>query len=194
MGRRKKKSEPRSFRILSLALLGSGLVTLGLVGAIMLIASTPAKGGTLAAAPVPVVLDFPAPDLELTDLNGQQVSLADYRGQFVLVNNWATWCPPCRAEMPVLEAFYREHKDQGFALIAVEAGDPPRVVREFVERYQLSFPVWLDPENQALRGFANNTLPSSYLINPDGKVVMGWSGAVTRAALERYVVPLLESH
>jgi len=167
-------------------------VVLGLAGAIMLIASAPSKGRDLAAAPVPVSLDFPAPHLELTDLNGRTVSLADYQGQFALVNNWATWCPPCRTEMPVLEAFYREHRGQGFILIAIEAGDPPEMVREFVDRYQLSFPVWLDPKNQALRGFANNALPSSYLIDPNGRIVLGWNGAVTRAALDRYVAPFLE--
>ncbi len=167
-------------------------MVLGLAGAIMVIASAQTESRGQASAPVPVALRFPAPRLELTDLHGQAVSLADYQGQFVLVNNWATWCPPCRAELPVLEAFYQEHRDQGFALIAIEAGDPPELVREFADHYRLTFPVWLDPENQALRGFANNALPSSYLIDPDGQVVLGWSGAVTRAALERYVTPLLE--
>lgn len=172
-------------------MLGSGLVLIGLVGAIMLTTSQPVKSSSPAGAPVPVALDFPAPQLELTDLNGQAVTLADYRDRYVLVNNWATWCPPCRAEMPILEAFYRDQRDRGFVLIAVEAGDPPRMVQEFVDRYQVSFPVWLDPENQALRGFANNALPSSYLIDPKGRVILGWSGAVTRAALDRHVAPLL---
>lgn len=167
-------------------------MVLGLAGAIMVIASAPTKSRGQAAVPVPMTLHFPAPRLELTDLHGQAVSLADYQGQFVLVNNWATWCPPCRAEMPVLEAFYRDHRDQGFTVIAIEAGDPPELVQEFADRYRLTFPVWLDPENQALHGFANNALPSSYLIDPDGQVVLGWSGAVTSAALDRYVTPLLE--
>lgn len=172
-------------------MLGSGLVLIGLVGAIMLVTSHPAKSDSSPVAPVPVTLGFPAPQLELTDLNGQAVSLADFRGRYVLLNNWATWCPPCRAEMPVLEAFYRDHRERGFILIAVEAGDPPEMVQEFVDRYQISFPVWLDPENQALRGFANNALPSSYLIDPEGQVILGWSGAVTRAALDSHVAPLL---
>lgn len=166
-------------------------MVIGLVVSFILASSTPASSGTSRREAIPVALDFPAPDLELVDLDGRTVSLVDYRGQYVLINNWAIWCPPCRSEMPVLEAFYQDHRDQGFTLIAIEAGDPPDLVQEFVDRYRLSFLVWLDPENKALRGFANNALPSSYLIDPEGRVVLGWSGAMTRQTLDRYIAPLI---
>ncbi|HEX9333586.1 MAG TPA: TlpA disulfide reductase family protein, partial [Anaerolineales bacterium] len=68
---------------------------------------------------VPVKVSFPAPKLTLTDTQGISHSLADYRGQIVLVNLWATWCPPCKEEMPTLEAFYNKHKEEGLEIIAV---------------------------------------------------------------------------
>ncbi|HJS18028.1 MAG TPA: TlpA disulfide reductase family protein, partial [Anaerolineales bacterium] len=72
---------------------------------------------------VPVKVDYPAPELILTDLAGNASSLADYHGQVVLVNLWATWCPPCKEEMPALESYYRRHVDEGLVIIAVNDGD-----------------------------------------------------------------------
>jgi thiol-disulfide isomerase/thioredoxin len=137
-------------------------------------------------------VNFASPSIELVDLGGKQASLADYRGRIVLVNNWATWCPPCRAEMPTLEAYYQDHKEQNFSLIGIEAGDPDGEVAQFVKQYGLSFSVWLDPENKALSGFQNNSLPSSYVIDEDGTVILAWTGAISREMLEKYVTPLLK--
>jgi thiol-disulfide isomerase/thioredoxin len=179
-------------RLLALALIGAGLLLVGFVGLIALhnaaASVVPAKQTT---GGIPAQLDFPAPDLRLTDLAGQEVSLADNLDQYILVNNWATWCPPCRAEMPILEAYYSDHRDQGFTLIAIESGESLAEVAAFVEKFDISFPVWLDPGGQALRGFYNNALPSSYLIDPEGTVILGWSGAITQAVLENHVTPLL---
>ena len=137
------------------------------------------------------MVDFPAPDIRLNDLAGKPVSLTDYRGQVILVNNWATWCPPCRQEMPILEEFFRDHQHQGFTVVAIDAGDPAEIVSDFVSQNKLSFPVWIDPNNSALNSFRNNYLPSSYLIDDEGQVIMVWSGAVTRTSLEENITPLL---
>jgi peroxiredoxin len=134
---------------------------------------------------------FSAPTLELIDLKGGQVSLENYRGQVVLVNNWATWCPPCRAEMPLLETFFRKYASEGFVLIGVNAGESTTEVVEFVDTYDLSFPMWLDKDGQTLRAFRSNALPSSYVIDRDGSVRFAWLGVITEKVLEDNVTPLI---
>jgi thiol-disulfide isomerase/thioredoxin len=182
----------QKLRILGLALFGGGLLILGLAALILLPRTDPPASLVKVGLNTPAKVDFPAPDFQLNDLEGQQVSLTDYQGKVVLVNNWATWCPPCRAEMPILEAYFHDHRNQDFILVAIDAGDPPGVVSDFVDNYGMSFPVWLDPNNTALNGFRNNYLPSSYLIDRGGKVIMAWSGAVSRASLEESITPLLK--
>jgi len=178
-------------RILAMFLIGGGLLVFGIAAVLLLpVKSAPEMDNELPSKK-PALVDFPAPNLQLHDLTGQPVSLADYRGQVVLVNNWATWCPPCRQEMPILEAYYRDHRDQGFTVVAIDAGDPVEIVEDFVSRYNMSFPVWVDPGSTALNSFRNNYLPSSYLINEQGQVMMVWSGAVSRATLEENITPLL---
>jgi cytochrome c biogenesis protein CcmG/thiol:disulfide interchange protein DsbE len=142
---------------------------------------------------VPVEVNYSAPALSLTDIHGQLVSLADLRGQVVLVNLWATWCPPCKKEMPELESFYNKHKDDGFTIVAVNDGDPRADVVQFVKEYRLTFPVWLDPAYIATeRAFKTLNLPSSYVINREGKVVLSWLGGINRKNLEKYVTPVIE--
>jgi len=141
---------------------------------------------------VPMAVDYLAPELVLADLAGAPVSLADYQGQVVLVNNWATWCPPCQAEMPELEAFYQAHRVEDFTLIGISAGDTRAQIQGFVQEYGVSFPMWLDLENKALRAFQNNSLPSSYVIDKTGTVRLAWSGAISLAMLEEYVTPILK--
>lgn len=143
------------------------------------------------ASVTPVKVEFAAPELSLKTIDGEQQSLADYRGQVVLVNNWATWCPPCTAEMPELQAFYEEYSDDGLVIVAIEAGEPIAEVTEFAESNGLTFPVWYDPGKQALRAFNNLSLPSSYVIDAGGTVRLAWTGAISKGMLERYVVPLL---
>lgn len=167
-----------------------------LVGmAVILFSSGNAKNklssGASAFSVYPVEVNFPAPELSLENINGRTESLADYHGEVVLVNNWATWCPPCKAEMPTLDAYYEKHAGEGFSIIAIEAGDSRDIVSQFVEQYKLQFPVWLDPDSASIRAFGNGTLPNSYVIDRMGTVRLAWTGEVNRAVLERYVTPLL---
>jgi peroxiredoxin len=179
-----------SRRILAMALVGTGLVVIG-VAAWLLLPGLIAGGQTELTA-TPAQVSYPAPDLSLTDLQGNPVSLSDYRGQTVLVNNWATWCPPCKEEMPELQAFYEAHKDLNFTIVAIEAGEPANEVADFVRRYGLTFPVWTDPTLKATAAFRNPGLPSSYVIDASGRVRLAWAGAISQEALEQYVTPLLE--
>lgn len=120
------------------------------------------------------------------------MSLADYRGQFVLLNNWATWCPPCKAEMPALQQFFDDHRQQDFTIIAVDMAEPAALVEQFVAQNGLTFEVWLDPQEKVYQAFRNFSLPTSWLIDPQGQVRMTWSGAISREMLEKTITPLLE--
>lgn len=140
----------------------------------------------------PIEVNQPAPELTLFDLDGNEVSLSDLRGEVVLLNNWATWCPPCRQEMPEFNAYYDKYKEQGFQVVAIEAGQPEAEVRSFVEEAGLDFVVLLDPENQSLITFQQNSLPNSFVIDRMGNLRMAWLGAINGPTLEKYITPLLE--
>ena len=193
-------TSPRRFtsQVLALALMGTGLLILGGVALALLpglmggeAQATLALDDYLTA--VPAVVDFRAPELELTDLDGRPVSLEDYRGQWVLVNHWATWCPPCKAEMPVLQAYFEAYHDRGFTIVAIEAGEPVAQVAEYVAASGLTFTVWPDSQQRAMAAFGEQHLPASYVINPNGQVKLYWTGGISRAMLEKYITPLLEN-
>lgn len=139
----------------------------------------------------PVVMNQAAPQLSLADLQGNAVSLDDYRGKIVLVNNWATWCPPCKAEMPELQAYYQAHGGRDFVIIAIESGEPAATVKSFADQLGMTFPVWLDLNGAAVDAFKNWSLPSSYIIDKSGIMRMSWTGAVNQPTLDKYVTPLL---
>jgi peroxiredoxin len=190
---KRRKSKNKS--PLPLILVGVGLIVIAVAFVIFM----PKDGDTTAAstpgeipASVPGEMNYPAPELTLTDMQDQTVSLADYHGQWVLVNNWATWCPPCRAEMPELNAFYEAHKDEGFVLIAISSGDTKAQIADFTQQFGLSFPMWQDPTSASLRAFRMDYLPSSFVIDPSGTVRLAWTGAVSLETLEEYVTPLLQ--
>lgn len=142
---------------------------------------------------VPVSVNYPAPELTLTDTHGKLSSLAEYRGQVVLINLWATWCPPCKEEMPALESFYRKHKADDFVIVAINDGDPIADVIQFVEEYRLTFPVWVDPTYIATeQAFKTLNLPSSFVINREGTIVLSWVGGINAKTLEKYVTPIID--
>ncbi len=141
---------------------------------------------------VPVRLNVSAPKLTLSDTHSSSHSLAEYRGKVVLVNLWATWCPPCKEEMPILESFFNKHKEKGFVIIAINDGDPTPDVLQFVRDYELTFPVWLDPNSIATeQAFKTLNLPSSYVIDRNGRIQLMWVGGISRKTLDQYVVPLI---
>jgi peroxiredoxin len=187
-----KKTNRRS--TVFITLLASGIFLLG-AGLIPLLINAQQKAlGSVAPVLPPATTNYPAPRLELTDLRGNPDSIENYHGQVILVNNWATWCPPCRLEMPELQAYYDAHVAQGFVVIAIESGDPIDQVASFVQEFGLTFPVWLDPKSKSLETFNNWDLPSSYVIDRDGIVRLSWTGGVTRSTLEQFVTPLLEEN
>ncbi len=177
----------------SLGLIGVGLLLLGILAVFLLPGLVqPQDQDLLENATTPVITEFQAPEITLNNLEGETVALSDYRGKVVLVNNWATWCPPCKEEMPGLQAYFDDHQRQDFTVIAIEAGESLDEVMGFVREKGFTFPVWLDPDQQALTAFRNYSLPSSYIIDRDGIVRLAWMGMVSRNALEKYLTPLLE--
>lgn len=180
-------------RFYGLLAAGLGLVLLGTAIWILVVDSR-AANVTQATdfSSIPVTVNFNSPTLTLRDLSGQERSLSDYRGSVVLVNLWATWCPPCQAEMPNLEAFYNEHRNAGLVVVGIEDGDPRAQVTSFVAAHGITFPVWLDPTYEATdRAFKTSNLPTSYVIDRSGQVRLMWVGAISAANLEKYVTPLI---
>jgi len=112
-----------------------------------------------------------APDVVGTDPDGNPIRLTDFRGKVVFLNFWATWCIPCRLEMPAMERLYREFKGQGFIVLAVNLQEGPEPVRAFVQELKLTFPVVLDPKGTATMAYAVRGLPATYLIDQDQIIV-----------------------
>lgn len=156
-------------------------------------AALDSASGSADLSAMPVQVQFAAPDLTLNDLSGQAGSLADFVGQVVLVNLWATWCPPCKEEMPVFQDFYTEHRGEGFTVLAINDGEHSAAVRSFVEDWQITFPVWLDPSYEASdHAFRTASLPTSYIVDRAGLVRLMWIGAINRPNLDQYVIPILQ--
>jgi len=188
MDRQAKHEIKNQNQFIPLVIIGVGLIVLGLV----VIKVLTSGGLSSEYTVVPSAVNFPAPDLTLNDLAGRKVTLSDYRQQIVLINNWATWCPPCKAEMPVLIKYFKAHSNQGFMLLGIEAGDPEEDVESFIEEFGIDFPVLLDPNNKSLIAFHNDSLPSSYVVDHNGSVILAWTGPINQAMLEKYLTPLLE--
>ncbi len=111
-----------------------------------------------------------APDVKLTTLEGEEVYLSDYRGKRVMLNFWATWCPPCRAEMPDMEKFHQDTDVEIIAVNLIETESNLDQVHDFIEDYGLTFSVLLDEGNNAANTYQIQPIPTSYLINSDGTI------------------------
>jgi peroxiredoxin len=109
-----------------------------------------------------------AEDFSLNTPGSGKVRLLDYRGQVVLINFWATWCPPCLEEMPAMERLYRQHRDLGFTLVAVSVDADSKLVAPFVTAHKFTFPVALDPSMSMANTYGVRALPSTFIVARDG--------------------------
>jgi len=141
--------------------------------------------------PPPHQASFPAPDFTLPTLSGAPIRLAELRGNVVLLNFWATWCVPCRLEMPALETLYQRHKDAGLAVLTINLDTLSTAgVEAFVQEVRVTFPVALDPSWSIARAYRVLGLPTTYLIDRAGNVVVrevgerDWLDEVSRVAVE----------
>ena len=129
-----------------------------------------------------------APDFRLQNLDGQAVSLSDLRGKPVMLNFWATWCPPCRSEMPFLQQIYEEWSDKGLVLLAIDIGEGPSQIKEFLEANNLSLPVLLDSDKSVAQRYNITGIPATFFIDKDGIIQEKIIGAFpSKGAIEKYL-------
>ncbi len=118
----------------------------------------------------------PAPNFAFSYSDDRTLSLADFRGHPVIVNFWATWCPPCRREMPNLVKAYETYKDAGLVIIEVDVAEPPETVQQFVTQQNMTMPVVLDRRQEITRLYRTDSFPTSFFIDKDGAIVARWVG------------------
>ena len=133
-----------------------------------------------------------ATDFTLASLAGTDISLADYAGNVVVVNFWATWCPPCRAEMPALNRFYEAHRDEGFVILAVNEQEDVGTVRPFIQANNFTFPVLLDMQGRVAQQYSTRSFPTTFIIDRDGMIQHVQTGEISERELEAIVLPLLQ--
>ncbi len=131
--------------------------------------------GTLAAMPVASALaalapSAPAPDFTLRSMGGPNLRLAEQRGRVVLVNFWATWCGPCRQEMPHLNRLYQKYRSSGFQLLAVNVDDNAKNAADLASKLGVSFPVLFDTDKTVSKAYDLSSMPATVLIDRDGRV------------------------
>jgi len=160
-----------------------------------LVSRVPVDSATQEEAPPSPRQGFSAPDFSAELLNGGQVTLSELRGQPVVLNVWATWCPPCRSEMPALEKIYKDFKEQGLILIGLNltSQDSEKSVVDFVLENSLTFPVALDRDGTVQRKYKISGYPTTFFIDKEGiirSVVVG--GPMSAALIQSKVEDLLK--
>jgi thiol-disulfide isomerase/thioredoxin len=129
----------------------------------------------------------PAISYDVKRLDGQTDGLGRYRGSVVLMNLWATWCPPCREEMPALEKFYQENKGKGIVVLGVDQGESADAAGSFVRDHGVTFPILLDADQQYGRSYAAIGLPTTVIVDRTGHVLRGIDGPLTLAQMREAV-------
>jgi peroxiredoxin len=135
---------------------------------------------------------FTAPDLTLQTLDGRTATLSELRGQAVLINFWASWCPPCRNEMPAIQQVYEEYRDEGFTVLAINSQEQEARVSAFAEPLGLTFPILIDRDGSVFDAYQVAALPTTFFVDRAG-VIRGVTtgGFLSRAFFESEIAPLL---
>ncbi len=132
-----------------------------------------------------------APPFEVRSLVGELVKLADLRGQTVLINFWATWCEPCKAEMPDIQAVYEAYQARGLRVLAINLGERSMDVQAWARHYGLTFDILIDDGQQIAGLYQLRGQPSTYLVAPNGVITQIYYGSTSRELLEAAIAPLL---
>ena len=133
-----------------------------------------------------------APDFTLIDLEGNRVTLSDFRGKVVFINFWATWCPPCRAEMPEIEAVYQEYKNQDVVVIGVDIRENESEVRQCVEEDDFSWIFVLDTTGAVSASYAITAIPTSFFLDEEGVIQSAQIGPMTGRVMEELLVEAMQ--
>ncbi len=150
----------------------------------------PGERAAISTTPAPQE-NHPAPDFTLVDLAGSPVQLSALRGQVVLINVWATWCPPCRAEMPMIQAAYDQYRERGFSVLAINLREDPRTVAAYMQQGGLTFPALLDSDGVVSNTYQARVLPSSFFVDKAGVVRAVYRGPLARSVIAGTVEQLL---
>ena len=132
-----------------------------------------------------------APDFTLPTLSGSPITLSALRGQPIIVNFWATWCPPCRTEMPDLQAVWREHRAEGAVIIGVDLGEAPSTVSSFITRVEVDYPIALDIDERVGASYGVGALPATYFIDRQGVVRDTYSGGMNKRIMASKLAAIL---
>lgn len=159
----------------------------------MLIAMGPGKSGNKQISPLNTdkLINSRAPEFTLKDPSGKSFSLSAYTGKVVLLNFWATWCPPCRAEMPALNRLYREKKAQGFEILAISTDKSLNDIHKFLEKNRVDFPILFDGDLATAKQYKVFSMPTTFLIGRNGIIVekfygeYDWTEPETRGIIEK---------
>jgi peroxiredoxin len=150
-----------------------------------------AAQSTTLTDPAPLV-DHPAPDLALPQLDGTKVALRDLAGQVVLINIWATWCPPCRAEMPAIQQAYAAYHERGLVVLGVNQREDAAAITPFLEQHGLTFPILLDGDGQASARYQASALPSSFFVDRRGVIRAVYHGPLPPRVIDGIIEQLLQ--
>jgi Peroxiredoxin len=131
-----------------------------------------------------------AQDFTLVDLEGNKVSLSDFKGKKVFLNFWATWCPPCKAEMPEIEKVYQETKDSDVVILGVEIGEPLDTVKTFIVKNNYNFKVLLDQDQSVATTYGISAIPTSYFIDEEGNIISKRVGEMNYEDMKEYITKL----
>jgi cytochrome c biogenesis protein CcmG/thiol:disulfide interchange protein DsbE len=138
------------------------------------------------------VPDKSLPYLEEGSGSSRMGTIAAHRGEWVLVNLWASWCPPCRHEAPILDSFYRRHRRQGVTVLAINVQDNEDDALAFVKEFHLAYPQLRSVGDERSEAFGTTGLPENFLVNPHGRVAAIWRGAVDEQILDDEALPIIE--
>jgi peroxiredoxin len=116
-------------------------------------------------------------DIGLQDVNGMTVKLSDFKGKIMFLNFWATWCPPCRIEMPSMEKLHNKFKNEDFVMLAIDLQEPASVVKKFFKEYKLTFMALLDPDGEASGLFGVRSIPTTFILDKEGRIIGGAVGS-----------------
>jgi peroxiredoxin len=134
---------------------------------------------------------FSAPDFSLNTLDGATVRLSDLRGRPVLINFWASWCGPCRVEMPHIQAAYEDHADDGLVVLGVDQSEPVTTVARFADEFGLTFPIPLDTDGKVSAAYQARGLPTSFFIDVDGVIRDTFTGPMSAGHIESMLEGIL---
>jgi len=151
--------------------------------------------GLLSKGEAKIAVGDPVPDRVLPVLGGPgQGSIADYRGRWVLVNLWASWCIPCRQEAPVLDRFARRYRGHDVSVLGIDVQDNSDDALAFLREYGVDYRQLRSIGDERSAAFGSTGVPENFLVDPRGRLALIWRGPVDQSFLERNVVPIVEGH